>query len=116
MKTSYQSGDLDRRIILIDPMLAPQNEYGEFEINGKGCKQVWACKEDTINRQMKEDMIGEQIVAHGQTTFVMRYCGSVEETWLVAERRTGIRYTIEGKTELGRNQWTVLHCVRKDNL
>jgi len=115
MKTSYQSGDLDRRIILIDPTVA-RDEYGGFEITGKGCLHVWACKEDTINRQMKEDMIGEQIVAHGQTVFVIRYRANIDETWLVAEARTNLRYTIEGKTELGRGQWTVLHCVRKDNL
>ena len=115
MKKAYFAGDLDRQITLIDPVVS-QNEYGGVETTGKGCTTVWACKEDTINRQIKESMVAEQIVAEGQTVFVIRYNKCVDETWFVVEKRTGLKYVVEGKTEMGRNHWTVLHCVRKDNL
>ena len=115
MKTRYQPGDLDRVIILVDPTVA-RDEYGGFSITGNSCVRVWACKEDTVNRQMKEDMVAEQIVAHGQTVFVIRYKKYIDETWTIVDPATDLKYTIEGKTEIGRHQWTALHCMRKDNL
>lgn len=117
MKTSYQSGDLNRHLQFLMPKRTKNNHSGEMEWTETGCIKAWAYKEDTINRQIKEDMVAEQIVASGQTVFVTRWGKTREvlETWLVADKFAGTRYTIEGITELDK-QWRVFHCVRKDNL
>lgn len=118
MKTKYQAGDLNRVVQFLMPKRTKNTHSGEMEWTETGAIKAWAYKEDTINRQIKEDMVAEQIVASGQTVFVARWSKtqSVDETWLAADKFAGTRYTIEGVTELGKNQWRVFHCVRKDNL
>lgn len=117
MKTKFQAGDLSRVVHFLRPKRTKNNHSGEMEWTETGCIKAWAYKEDTINRQIKEDMVAEQIVASGQTVFVTRWTATTEvlEDWLAADKFSGTRYTIEGITELNK-QWRVFHCMRKDNL
>lgn len=118
MKTKFQAGDLNRVVRFLRPLYTENNNSTENEWTETDCIKAWAYKEDTINRQIKEDMVGEQIVATGQTVFVARWhkTQEVDETWLAEDKFAETRYTIEGVTELGKNQWRVFHCMRKDNL
>lgn len=116
-KTKFQAGDLCRVVHFLQPKRT-KNNSGEMEWTDVGCIKAWAYKEDTINRQIKEDFEAEQIVAVGQTVFVARYnkTREVKETWLALDKFTGVRYTIEGITEVGRKDFRMYHCIRKDNL
>lgn len=118
MKTKFQAGDLNRVVQFLRPKRTKNNNSGEMEWTETDCIKAWAWKEDTINRQIKEDLVAEQVVASGQTVFVARWAKTCEvlETWLVSDGFTKIRYTIEGITEVGKSQFRMFHCIRKDNL
>lgn len=116
-KTKFQSGDLCRVVHFLQPKRT-KAKGGEMEWTETDCIKAWVYKEDTINRQIKEDWTAEQVVAVGQTVFVARWpkTKQVLETWLVVDKFTGINYTIEGITEVERKAFRMFHCVRKDNL